>query len=420
MVWTPPGLLLALVLVLLLLLLLLLLPGRCSLALSKTHAAIAGRPIRGGRPGTGRVGARSCDSAIAGSVSLAQYKPLRWTGLRRWAALALLAALPGLGWAGPASPLGHRAGQPASRCPGPQLDFKPAGPGVWWVPARRGEADAANRGQVSNLLLARSGGGSLARLWALGSGPSPALGAALACQARQRLGLPLTMVISPWARPELVLGVAGVQRVQPDARHAAHAAVAEAMAAQCPHCVDRLGQRLGAAAADLGADPIRLPTLRLQGEHGRLGPFLWWRLARAEGRWVTVWRLRSQPLWLAPGLLTEGSPPDGRDADLAALLPSLQQLAALAQQDGAAARWLGEQGGWMGAGAPLAHAAYWQALKAAVGSAIERGDLEAAAAPALPAGPGWSAGWAGHPWHGLNWQRAWRQMEPELLAAPPR
>ena len=352
-------------------------------------------------------------------------------------AVGLLAALPGLGWAGPSGTpgtpgtlgtlgklgkfgkLGHHAGQAASHCPGPQLDFKPVGPGVWWVPAQRGEADAANRGQVSNLLLARSGRAAQARLWALGSGPSPALGAALACQARQRLGLALTRVISPWARPELVLGVAGVQRVQPGAVHAAHAAVADAMAAQCPHCVDRLAQRLGAAAADLGADPIRLPTLRLQGEQGRLGPFLWWRLPRAEGRWVTVWRLRSQPLWLAPGLLTEGSPPDGRDADLALLLASLQRLAVLAQPDGAAARWLGEQGPWMGASAPQDHAAYWQALQTAVAGAIERGDLEAADAPALPAGPGWSAGWAGHPWHGLNWQRAWRRLEPGLLAAPP-
>ena len=25
--------------------------------------------------------------------------------------------------------------------------------------------------------------------------------------------------------------------------------------------------------------------------------------------------------------------------------------------------------------------------------------------------------WAGHPWHGINWQRAWRQVEPEVLAA---
>ena len=416
MVWIPPGL----VVVVLPLL------GRCRRACSKTHAAVADGLRSDGQTGPGRLGARSCDNAAAARVSLAQYKPWVWSWvwlrlrLRRWAMLGLLAALPGLGGAANPGHPGNPGHQPASGCPGPWLDFKPAGPGVWWLPAQRGEADAANRGRVSNLLLARSGRGASARLWALGSGPSPALGAALACQARQRLGLPLTRVISPWARPELVLGVAGVQRIQPAARHAAHASVAEAMAAQCPHCVDRLRQRLGTAADDLGADPIRLPTLRLQGEQGRLGPFLWWRLPRAGGRWVTVWRLRGQPLWVAHGLLTEGSPPDGRDADSTLLLASLQQLALLAQADGAAARWLGEQGGWMGAAAPLDHAAYWQALQTAVAAAIERGDLEAAAAPALQAGPGWSAGWAGHPWHGFNWQRAWRQLEPGLLAAPPR
>ena len=336
-------------------------------------------------------------------------------------------------------------------CPGPPLRLLPLGPGVWWVPGQAGEADAHNRGQVSNLLLVRQvpalprgpgrqrdlggqpGQQQAARLWALGSGPSPVLGAALACHALQRLGLPLTDVISPWARPELVLGVAGLPAVRQGnlrrgavrhqavrhqaVRHWAHASVADAMAEQCPHCVDRLRQRLGAAQADLGTDPIRLPSHRLHGEHGLLGPFAWWRLPRAAGRWTTVWRLRQQPLWVAPGLLNQGAPPDGRDADLASLQQASLQLAALAQPDGLAARFVGEQGGLMDSTAPTRHAAYWQALAAAVAAAIERGDDEAAA-PALL--PGWPADWAQHPWHGFNWQRAWRQLEPDLLAAPPR
>ena len=305
----------------------------------------------------------------------------------------------------------------AAPCPGPVLALRPAGPGVWWVPAQAGEADAGNRGQVSNLLLVRHGRGPAARVWALGSGPSPVLGRALACQVRQRLGLPLAVVISPWARPELVLGVAGLQQVQPGLAHWAHAAVADAMAEQCPHCLDRLRQRLGPAAPDLGDDPVRLPSHRLQGEHGELGPFLWWRLPRAEGRWVTVWRLRERPIWAAPGLLTAGSPPDGRDADLLMLMRSLDALATLARPDGAPARFLGEQGGWLPANAPARQAAYWQALKAAAEAAIERGDDEAAAPPPLP---GWPAAWAQHPWQGFNWQRAWRQLEPAVLAAPGR
>ena len=46
--------------------------------------------------------------------------------------------------------------------------------GVWWVRAERGEADASNRGVVSNLLIVRDG----RRVWAVGSGPSPAFGVA--------------------------------------------------------------------------------------------------------------------------------------------------------------------------------------------------------------------------------------------------
>ena len=357
----------------------------------------------------GGAGGRSWDRRRQRRASLAQYKPDGLAARRdgHWWALAGVLAL----WVCLAQPAS------AAACPGPVLSFKPAGPGVWWVPGQMGEADAGNRGQVSNLLLVRHAAGRRAGLWALGSGPSAAFGEALACQARRQLGLPLAAVISPWARPELVLGVAGLQVGQPGLPHWAHASVADAMAEQCPHCVDRLRLRLGPAATDLGDDPIRLPTRRLRGEQGQLGPFVWWRLARAEGRWVTVWRLRHQPVWAAHGLLTADSPPDGRDADLLLLAHSLDRLAALAQPDGPAARFLGEQGAWLAAAAPARQAAYWRAIRAAAAAAIERGDEEAAAAPPLP---GWPAAWAQHPWHGFNWQRAWRQVEPEVLAAPGR
>ena len=164
----------------------------------------------------------------------------------------------------------------AAACPGPALRFVPLATGVWLVPAADGESDTINRGQVSNLVLVHQA----PRWWALGSGPSPAFGRALACQLRRRLGGVVTDVISPWARPELVLGVGGLagpawavggpppRGVHPPAplppavlpRHWAHAAVAQAMAEQCPHCVDRLHQRLGPAAADLGDNPIHLPV----------------------------------------------------------------------------------------------------------------------------------------------------------------
>jgi len=299
-------------------------------------------------------------------------------------------------------------------CPGPALRFEPLAPGLWWVPAQAGEADASNRGQVSNLVLARDG----PRLWALGSGPTPAFGRALACQARQQLGGPITDVVSPWTRPELVLGAAGVVAAgggDGRVRHWAHQRIAETMTRQCAHCAERLRQRLQAAAVDLGDGPIHLPRQQLQGEQGQAGPWSWWLLPRADGRWLTVWRLRREPLWVAPGLLDGNGPPDGRDADLALLQQSAAQLARLAAGDGAAARFIGEQGPPLGADAPARHAAYWQALLAAAALALERGDDETAPAPALD---GFPAAWATQPWHGYNWQRAWRQAEDRLLATP--
>lgn len=352
----------------------------------------------------------SCATLCQGCDIVTQGQPWFWRRLWRrvWRPVFWLLAL-----AWPASV--------AAGCPGPDLRLLPLAPGLWWVPAALGESDGLNRGQVSNIVLAQQGRGRAARLWALGSGPSPAWGQALACQARARLGLAITDVISPWARPELVLGVVGLRQAGP-LRHWAHASVAQAMAEQCPHCVERLRWRLQAAAADLGDDPIHLPDQRLQGEQGRLGPFDWWRLPRAEGRWITVWRLHptgatQAPLWVAHGLLQGAGPPDGRDADLALLLQASQRLATLAAADGPAARFIGEQGPVMGADAPARHAAYWSRLLDEARAAVARGDDEAAPAPAWPGLP---VGWQAHPWHGFNWQRAWRQVEPEVLAAPPR
>lgn len=384
--------------------------GRSRQVRCKTHAAGSGQPA------SGRCGRRAapvaapsqvgCDIAGRRRVSLAQGKPWDWPlGVIGLLMVLCLAA----------------ASAHADPCPAPALRFEPVGPGLWLVPAASGDSDPVNRGQVSNLLVVRDGDAPAARWWLLGSGPSPAFGRALACQMQQRLGGRPGDVVSPWARPELVLGVAGLQGAG-DApagapRHWAHGAVADAMAEQCPHCVERLRQRLGAAATDLGDAPIALPTHRLQGESGRLGPFLWWRLPRAEGRWLTVWRLHDRPLWIAHGLLDGSGPPDGRDADLATLQASAGRLARWAAPDGTAAQFIGEQGPVMDSGAPARHAAYWGRLLDAARAAVARGDDEAAPAPGWP---GLAADWTASPRHGYNWQRAWRQVEPEVLGAPTR
>lgn len=290
----------------------------------------------------------------------------------------------------------------------PRLEPWPGAPQLWWVRADRGDATADNRGRVSNLLLVRDG----RRLWSVGSGPSRAFGRALDCVARRDLGLAVSDVVSPWARPELVLGAAGMPR----SRHWAHADVAQAMRVQCAGCVTRLRQRLGAAALD--AHEVRWPQRALRGAQGRLGPFDWWRIERAPGSSVTLWRVRGAGVLTAHGLLWAGAVPDLRDSDIEALHAATLRLRALA---GAAPALLGEQGDAAGVEAVDAHLAYWQALQAAVRAAQARGG-DANDAPAPLAGMGLTgfdavqSGAAAA--HALNWQRAWRQAEDAALRGP--
>lgn len=380
---------------------------------SKTHAVaswgLGGLLRRWYGPGPWHSRSVACSSVAQGKPAVLQARSTAGPGRacdgpagdggRRW--LLLVAACLG-GLAGPAA-----ARADTQPCPGPALRFERLAEGLWLLPSAIGDAGPANRGVVSNLLLARQG----ARWWLLGSGPSPAFGRALDCQVRQRFGHAVTDVISPWARPELVLGQSGLPR----ARRWAHAVVAEAMREQCPACVERLHERLGEAAVDLGEHPIAVPDRLLQGESGRLGPFQWWLLPRTGGRWVTVWRHAGSPTWVAHGLLAAAVPGDGRDADLALLQAGLRRLAALAQADGTRARWVGEQGGAQPSDAPATQARYWHDLAQAVGQAIDRAADETSPAPPLP---GWPEAVASHPWHALNWQRAWRQEETKRFDAP--
>jgi hypothetical protein len=294
----------------------------------------------------------------------------------------------------------------ARTCPddAPRLEPWP-GPGsqhVWWVRAQRGDATADNRGRVSNLLLVRDG----RRLWSVGSGPAPAFGRALDCVARRDLGLPVTDVISPWARPELVLGAGGMPR----ARHWAHADVAHAMRVQCAGCVERLRLRLGSVGPN--ENEVRWPQRSLRGERGALGPFDWWRFERAPGSSVTLWRVRRAAVLTAHGLLWAGAVPDLRDSDIDAMRAATLRLRALAHP----ARWLlGEQGDPVRAEEIDAHLAYWEALRAAVRAAQARGG-DASEPPAPSAGTD-AARMRGAAAHALNWQRAWRQAEDAALRA---
>jgi hypothetical protein len=286
----------------------------------------------------------------------------------------------------------------------PRLEPPPlSNGGLWWVRGARGDADANNRGVVSNLLIVRDG----RRVWVIGSGPSPAFGRALGCVVQRETGHAITDVVSPWPRPELVLGAAGL----PQARHWAHADVAQAMRRQCARCVLRLRQRLGAAAVDLGPANarVRLPERSLRGASGQLGPLNWWRLQRAPGVPVTVWQLRRDGALTAHGLLWAADAPDLRDSRVDAMRAATQQLALIARD---ATMLMGEQGEPAPAGELDAHIVYWNALDAAVRNAQSRGDDATTVPTALP---GVDASRTSGTAHALNWQRAWRHAEDEAM-----
>lgn len=286
--------------------------------------------------------------------------------------------------------------QPAHARPACQLlPMQVLAPGLWLLPAEGSESDAANRGHSSHLLLARDG----ARLWAVGTGPTPAFGRRLRCTAQARLGRVPTDALVPWAHAELALGARGLGA----ARLWAHDQVASAMAEQCPTCVDRLRQRLGDAAIDLGDKPVPVPTRQLHGASGRIGPFDWWVLPRAQDRVVTVLRHRASGVTLAHGLLWGDGPPDTRDADLALMQAALQRLVALGQGD---TRWVGESGPLLQAAGVAAQADYMRDLRRAAADGVQQGRVDQPPPPL--------AG-AEHPRHALNWQRAWRQAEDAWL-----
>lgn len=293
--------------------------------------------------------------------------------------------------------------QAQATCPADAPTLRSLGPALWQVAGTAGDANATNRGRTDNLLVLQHDH----RVWLLGSGASPAAGRALACILRERLGWRVTDVVNPWARPEVVLGNAAFTHGATPTRLWAHADVAQAMQRQCPRCVERLHLRLGSAAADLGPSPIVLPRTLLQGEHGTLGPWQWWRLERAPGSVVTVWHLRDTSWWWAPGLLWSDGPPDLRDSSAPALAQAIERLMALAAAIHSAPQWLPTQGAPLNADDVQAQHTYLVDLPQRVQQQQDRGALETDP-PASPPGPAYLAQGERA---SLNWQRVWRHVE---------
>jgi hypothetical protein len=276
---------------------------------------------------------------------------------------------------------------------------------VWRVPAARGEADAANGGVVAQLVVVQDG----ARVWLIGSGPTPAFGTALGCAVRRRLGRTVTDVVNTRAAPELALGNAAF----PDARVWALPDVIVAMRQRCGACLVRLKARIGAAGESLRPDRIRVPTRPVGvagATRGVLGPFAWRALPRGRGERTLVLRHRSAALVVAQGLVWADDLPDLRDTTSSTLLASLRAL----QRFASGAQVLGEQGDVAAADIVASQIAYIDALRREVLSHLVSGDVDGAAGtgidlPAFASLPGYPAR------HPLNLQRVWRERELEVF-----
>ncbi len=290
------------------------------------------------------------------------------------------------------------AGSARATCDGaPALHLDAVAPNVWRVPAARGQPDERNGGVTIELVLVRDG----SRLWLVGSGPTPAFGAALACAARRVTGRPVSDLINTHVAPELSLGNSAFT----SARLWALPEVIAAMQERCGQCLARLKDQLGPAGASLRNEAIRVPTRAVRSGQ-RLGPFDALALDRQPGEPALVLRLRRTRLVIAQGLLWAGAVPDLYGTTSEALLRSLDEL----RDFSAGARLIGEQGGVADGAALSMQIGYLQALREAVRERLERGEVQGEVPlPAYAELPSYAEQ------HPLNVQRVWRELEPELF-----
>lgn len=276
---------------------------------------------------------------------------------------------------------------------------------TWRVAAARGEPADANGGLTAQLVVVRDG----ARVWLIGSGPTPAFGAALACAIRQRVGQSVTDVVNTRAAPELAMG----NDAFAGARLWALPEVIAAMRARCAACLQRLKARLGVAGDSLQPARIRVPFApvgRTGAARGTLGPFAWRALPRADDETVLVLRHRRDRLVVAQGLLWADDVPDLRDARSDTMLASLHALHAFAT----GARVLGDQGDVVPREALARHVAYIDALRHAVLQRLARGDVEGASGSSMEL-PDYATLPSYAAVHPLNVQRVWRELEAALF-----
>jgi len=307
--------------------------------------------------------------------------------------------------AGPTCPVSEAANWP---------QLLPVGAGLWRIAAARGEADARNGGQISQLFVALDTQAP-EQLWLIGSGPTPAFGARLACALQARFARLPSDLVNSRATPELAMGNIAFE----PARIWALPAVMALMNKRCQLCQDKLRAKLGpVVGASLVPAAIRTPTQAVQGP--TLGPFDWLDLDRGMGEHVLVLRHRDSGAVLAQGLVWVGDVPDLQKSRSDLFLAALRSL----QQFAGGATLLGEQGDAEPADPGQAsslssHIAYIKALRARVWAQLSAGhslDVQdpALALPEYARLPGYAQR------HPLNLQQLWKELEPQLFQpAPP-
>ncbi len=310
------------------------------------------------------------------------------------------------------------AGAACTRSPavdsGPALVLEAVAPDVWRVPVADEESNPTNGGWVTQPVLVHDG----ARLWLIGSGPTPAQGLRLRCVIERQLHRRVTDIVNTRAHPELALA----NGAYPGARIWALHDVARAMRQRCPQCLMRLEQHIVATDPGTAGDrslrdaAIRVPNHRLGHrsrpaiDEGSIGPFRWWALERAPGERTLVLQHRPSGQIVAQGLMWAGGVPNLRETAPGTLVASWQWLSALAQAGSGGV--LGEQGGPGTAADIDSHLAYLSRLERLTNEALERGEVEGGVPIELAefaGAPGYAA------YHALNRQRVWREREQALF-----
>ncbi len=292
------------------------------------------------------------------------------------------------------------AAQVASNLP---IKIEKLAPDAWVVPAITDESNASNWGFTSHLVVVRAG----PRSWLVGSGPSPAVAIAVQCALRKQLGLLVTDVLNPRAYAEVTLG----NRAFATRRVWSHQEVAQQMRVRCPRCVERLSARLaGASSAALPvATDAQIPNQVFSGAHGLLGPFEWWRVERAKNEPVVLLRHRFSGVFISSGLVWNDITPDLRDADLSAMLKNLVWL-----EQRKPKILVPEQGPMADSNTIARQLAYWQELQRQVQAELAKANP--VVSPDQLASQSSRSNWPlFKERHGLNLQRAWRQLEDASL-----